>query len=395
MVLALAVIGCERTGPFDQTQEDGHMKQGISKGRSRRLAVVFGAAAMVAGSFTVGAISTVGVATAGAATSFKACVVTDTGGINDKSFNASAWQGLKDAKKADKNISISYLSSTSSSDYIPNISKFIKEDCGIIVTVGFLMDSATATLSNNHLKQKFAIVDDVPPTKSKNVLALTYDTNQGAFLSGYLAAAETKTGTVATFGGANIPPVTIYMDGFVAGVRYFNKQNGKSVKVLGWTPTPGRAAGSFAGTGDFVGNFTDQTAGQTLTAGDFAAGADIVFPVAGSVGLGAVAAAKAAGTGHKIIWVDTDGCINDAPDCSWFLSSATKGVEPSVDAAVLAAAKGTFKGGTYVGTLKNNGTGTTVDSPSVSASLKAELKTLTAGIEKGTISVDPTTYPAS
>jgi basic membrane protein A len=167
------------------------------------------------------------------------------------------------------------------------------------------------------------------------------------------------------------------------------------VKVLGWTPTPGRAAGSFAGSGDFVGNFTDQTAGKTLTAGDFAAGADIVFPVAGSVGLGAVAAAKAAGAGKQIVWVDTDGCVNDAPDCSWFLASATKGVEPSVKAAVLAAATGKFKGGTYVGTLKNSGTGTTVDSKSVSAALKTELATLTKGIEAGTISVDPTTYPAS
>jgi len=371
------------------------MNQGKGKGRARRLASVFGATAVIVGTFTVGAV---GVATsgAGAATKFKACVVTDTGGINDHSFNNSAWRGLGDAQKVDKNISITYLSSSSSSDYTPNIDKFISEGCGIIVTVGFLMDSATATAADANPTQKFAIVDDVPTTTSKEVLALTYDSNQGAFLSGYLAAASTKTGVVATYGGENIPPVTIYMDGFVAGVRYYNKQYNKAVKVLGWTPTAGnRAAGDFNGNGTFVGNFTDQTAGKTITQGDFAAGADIVFPVAGSVGLGSVAAAKAAHKLHSIVWVDSDGCVNDAPGCPYFISSATKGVEPSVEAAVLSAAKGTFTGGTYVGTLKNNGTSTVVDSPTVSAALKAELLTLTAGIKAGKISVDPTKYKAT
>jgi basic membrane protein A len=82
---------------------------------------------------------------ASAAAKFKACVVTDTGGINDKSFNASAWAGLKDARAKDKNISVQYLSSTSSADYAPNINTFISKGCGIIVTVGFLMDAATSS----------------------------------------------------------------------------------------------------------------------------------------------------------------------------------------------------------------------------------------------------------
>ncbi len=361
--------------------------------RASRVAALVGATSMAVASIAV-AVPLAGAASKPHA-AFKACVVTDTGGINDHSFNASAYAGLLDAKKADPAITVSYLSSSSSTDYAPNINTFISNHCGIIVTVGFLMDQATADAATANPNQKFAIVDDVPTTTSKNVLSLTYGTNQGAFLGGYLAAASSKTGKVATFGGINIPPVTIYMDGFVAGVRYYDKLNKKHVKVLGWTPTAGnRATGNYNGTGDFTNSFTDQTAGQTLTAGDFTAGADIVFPVAGSVGLGAIAAAKAAGSSHKIMWVDTDGCVADKPDCSWFLGSVTKGVEPSVKAAVLLAAKGKWKGGTYVGTLKNLGTGTVVDSKSVSSAVKAKLKSITAQIESGKLSVDPTKYPA-
>ena len=361
-------------------------------GSIRRLAMTLGAASLVMGTLTVSVAGTA----ATAASKFKACVVTDTGGINDKSFNASAWKGALDAVKVNKNITASYLSSTSSADYAPNINSFINKKCGIIVTVGFLMDASTTKAANAHPKQPFAIVDDVPTVKKgTHVLALTYATNQDGFLAGYLAAASTKTGTVATYGGMQFPTVAIYMDGFVAGVRYYDQTMGAAVKSLGWNPTAGnRAKGVFNGSGTFVGNFTDQTAGKTITAGDFAAGADIVFPVAGSVGLGSIVAAKAAGPGHQILWVDTDGCVSDAADCSWFLASVTKGVEASVKAAVLSAASHMFRAGAYVGTLKNGGAALILDSKSIPASLKSKLKSLSAGITSGSISLDPNSYPA-
>jgi basic membrane protein A len=368
------------------------MDKGENMVSIRRLAMTLGAASLVMGTLTVSVAGTA----ATAASKFKACVVTDTGGINDKSFNASAYQGVKDAMKANKNVVGSYLSSTSSADYAPNINSFINKKCGIIVTVGFLMDASTTKAANAHPQQPFAIVDDVPMVKKgTHVLALTYATNQDGFLAGYLAAASTKKGTVATYGGMQFPTVAIYMDGFVAGVRYYDKTMGAAVKSLGWNPTPGnRAKGIFNGSGTFVGNFTDQTAGKTITAGDFAAGADIVFPVAGSVGLGSIAAAKAAGPGNQILWVDTDGCVSDAPDCSWFLASVTKGVEASVKAAVLSAATHKFKAGSYVGTLKNGGAALILNSKSIPASLKSKLKSLTAGIVSGAISLDPNSYPA-
>ena len=364
-------------------------------GSIRRLTTTFGAAALVLGTMTVSMAGTTLTASA-AMSPFKACVVTDTGGINDKSFNASAWAGLKDAKKADSSISISYLSSTATTDYVPNINKFISEKCGIIVTVGFLMDGATAAASKAHPTQKFAIVDDAPAVnKADQLLSLQYETDQAGFLGGILAAGSTKTGTVATYGGEQFPSVTLYMNGFVAGVRYYDKTYGAAVKVLGWTPAKGACSLSTCnGTGTFVGNFTNQNAGQTDTSNFFAEGADIVFPVAGSVGLGSVAAAQKAGTGHSVMWVDSNGCVSDAAACKWFIGTVAKGVEPSVEAAVLSAAKGTFKAGTYVGTLKNNGTALEYGGIPVSSKLKGEIATAKAGVISGKISVNPNNYPA-
>jgi len=362
-------------------------------GRIRHLVTVLGAGTLILGTLTLSVAATS--VTASAGMKFKACVVTDTGGINDKSFNESAWDGLKAAAAADSNISAQYLSSTSSSDYAPNIASFISKGCGIIVTVGFLMDAATAAAADAHPSQKFAIVDDKPTVKAgTHVLALQYETDQAGFLGGILAAGMSTTGTVATFGGENIPPVTLYMNGFVAGVRYYDKTYSKKVKVLGWTPAKGACSlATCNGSGTFVGNFTDQTAGKTDTTTFYSEGADIVFPVAGSVGLGSVAAAQLAGAGHYVMWVDSNGCIQDAADCKYFVGTVAKGVEPSVEAAVLAAAKGTFTAGSYIGTLANNGTQLEYGGVMVPAKLKAEIATAKAGIIAGTISYNPNDYP--
>jgi basic membrane protein A len=358
-------------------------------GRIRRLTTVLGTSALILGTLTVSVASTT--VSASAASKFKACVVTDTGGINDKSFNQSAYAGALAAAKSDTNITPSYLSSTSSADYTPNINTFIGEKCGIIITVGFLMDPATAKAANAHPSQKFAIVDDAPVVKAgTHVEALQYETDQAGFLGGILAAGLTKTGTVATYGGENFSAVTLYENGFVAGVLYYDKTYSKTVKVLGWTPP--KTACSLAacpGKGTFVNSFTNATLGKTITLGDYSNGADIVFPVAGSVGLGSVAAAKQDGAGHYVMWVDSNGCVSDATDCKYFVGTVDKGVEPSVEAAILSAAKGTFKAGSYIGTLKNDGTGLEFGGVKVPSKLKGEIATAKAGIIAGTISVNP------
>ena len=336
----------------------------------------------------------------GGGQSLLACEVTDTGGINDRSFNASAYQGLTDAKAVDSNITYKFLSSTSTSDYTPNINTFLSEGCGIIITVGFDMGNATQTAAQAHPSQKFAIVDFAYTPNISNILGLTYSTDQDAFLGGYLAAAMSKTGKVGTFGGQDIPTVTIYMDGFAAGVRYYDQKNSAHVKVLGWTPKTGRAAGSYAGSGTFTNDFTNQSLGKTTTQALIAQGADVIFPVAGSVGLGAAAAVQSANSSGQTVtmeWVDTDGCISAPQYCSLFLTSVTKGIAASVKSAVLAAANGSFKGGIYSGTLTNGGVGLSPYhqfSSKIPAAVQSEITTLQSGIESGSISTDATHYPA-
>jgi basic membrane protein A len=290
--------------------------------------------------------------TAGTAGKFLGCMVTDTGGIDDRSFNASSWQGMQQAAAADSNVKVTYLQSQSSSDYTPNINQFIQKKCGIIVTVGFLMGGNTQSAAKANPDQKFAIVDFSYSPSVKNIDSLVYATDQDGFLGGYLAAGMSKTGKVATCGGQKLPTVTIYMDGCWDGVQYYNKKHHKNVQVLGWNEKTQN--------GSFTGDFTNQTKGQSLTQTFISNGADVIFPVAGNVGLGAAKAvqnADSAAGSQKVnmLWVDTDGCISAAQYCKYFISSVTKGIQASVKAAVLSAAHGTFKGGNYVGTLANDG----------------------------------------
>ncbi len=350
------------------------------------------AASSSAATSAASSVSASGTASAATTGKFLGCMVTDTGGINDKSFNQSAWQGMQEAAAANTNVTVKYLPSTSESDYVPNINQFISQKCGIIVTVGFAMGPATQTAAGAHSTQDFAIVDNAYPKVIKNIDSLVYNTVQDGFLGGYLAAGMSKTGKVATFGGAEYPTVTIYMDGFWDGVQYYNSKHGTHVQVLGWDEATQK--------GEFTGDFTNETKGQTVTNTFMQEGADIIFPVAGNVGLGAAKAvqqADAAGGKVNMLWVDTDGCVSAAQYCKYFVSSVTKGIQASVKNAVLAAAGGTFKGGDYIGTLTNGGV---LLSPfhdfagKVPASLQAELKTIQAGIESGSIKT-PTKSPVS
>lgn len=325
----------------------------------------------------------------GQAASFKACLVTDTGGIDDRSFNASAWQGVKDAASAG-GIHSQYLQSQQSSDYDPNITAFVNQKCGIIVTVGFLMGDVTQKQAKAHPDQKFTIVDYSYPKPLKNVKALIYNTAQAGFLGGYLAAGMTKTGKVATFGGQKLPTVTIYMDGYWDGVQYYNKVHHTNVQVLGWNAK--------SQNGSFTNDFTDQTKGKNVTEQFMQAGADIIFPVAGNVGLGAAAAVKQDGNGKvHMLWVDVDGCVSAPQYCSLFISSVTKGIALSVKQATTAAKNGTFSGGNYVGTLANNGVGLAPYhdfASKVPASLQHEITQLKQKIINGTVKVTSPSAPS-
>jgi len=325
-------------------------------------------------------------------------MVTDIGGINDKSFNASAWEGMQEAHVANSNITVKNASSSSAADYAPNISAFLGQKCAIIVTVGYLMATATGNAASANSGTKFAIVDCAlgsascainpngkPSTPPANVDSLVYNTAQDAFQGGYLAAGMTKTGKVATYGGLKIPTVTIYMDGFWDGVQYYNSQHHTHVTVLGWNEQ--------TQSGEFSNSFTDLTKGQTFAQQFISEGADIIFPVAGGVGLGSAKAVQNADTAAgsqkvNMMWVDTDGCISAPQYCQYFITTVEKGIQASVKGAVMAAANGTFKGGTYVGDLANGGVQLSpyhTFATKIPAALQAEINTIKAQIISGKI----------
>jgi basic membrane protein A len=285
--------------------------------------------------------------TTAATSDFLGCMVTDSGGVDDRSFNASAWAGLE-AAESELGITADFVESNAETDFVPNIDQQVAKDCGIIVTVGFLLGDATAAAATANPEEQFAIVDFGYDPPLENVKPLLFDTAPAAFLAGYLAAGMTETGTVATFGGINLPTVSIFMDGFADGIAHHNEAKGTDVQLLGWDKE--------AQNGSFTGDFQNQANGQNLTDTFIQQGADIILPVAGPVGLGAAAAAEAAGN-VKIIWVDSDGYESASQYAPLFLSSVLKRIDNAVLDATSEAVDGAYSADPYVGTLENEGVG--------------------------------------
>ena len=286
---------------------------------------------------------------------FLACQVTDTGGVDDRSFNQTAFKGLEDAE-AEFGIETQVLESQNPNDFEPNIQSLIQQDCDIIVTVGFLLGDATAAAAEANPDQMFAIVDfdffdaDAGEDISfDNVKELTFATDEAAFLAGYVAAGTTETGKLGTYGGINLPTVTIFMDGFQAGMEHFNSETGGDVVLEGWDSANPEG-------GLFTGDFENQDNGRQVTETLLGEDVDIVMPVAGPVGLGSAAAVQDAGEG-SLVWVDTDGCVSVEEFCDLFLTSVMKNMDVAVFTAVEEALNDEFEGGLYTGTLENEGVG--------------------------------------
>ena len=286
---------------------------------------------------------------------FKACAVTDTGGVDDKGFNQNTWAGVQAAAKKG-GFDAKLLESKAETDYVPNINSFVGEKCDVIVTVGFLLGDATKAAAEANAGTKFTIVDYAYNPTIPNVLGQVYATNQAAFLAGYLAAGVSKTGTVGTFGGINIgPPVTDFKEGLFTG-NFNSLDDGKA----------------------FAKNLNDE-------------GADVVMPVAGKVGQGSAALAAELGVDKlKIIGVDTDQYLTDPDHKGVFLSSVLKQVGSTTATAVTEAFDGSFKGGVLVGDLKSGGVGIAPAhdlASSVPADLQGELDAIAKGIVDGSIKV--------
>ena len=314
------------------------------------------------------------------ANAFTACQVTDVGGVDDKSFNETAWKGVQDAV-AKHGIESKLLESKDGTDYEPHLKSMVSSGCDVIVGVGFLMGEATEKAAIANPNSNFTIVDFAYAETKPNLLGQVYATDQAAFLAGYLAAGVSKTGIVGTFGGINIPPVTAFMDGFAWGVKHHNKVKGTNVQLLGWDPD--------AKEGLFTGNFESLDDGRAFAQNLYDEGADIVMPVAGPVVLGSSALADELGSDKlKIVGVDADMALKDPTKKGVYLTSVLKRMDVTVLAVIESVKSGSFSGGVTVGNLENGGVGIAPYhelANVVSSELASEVEDLRKGIISGSI----------
>ncbi|GAA2003650.1 BMP family lipoprotein [Microbacterium ulmi] len=293
----------------------------------------------------------------GAADGFLPCIVSDDGGWNDKSFNQSAKAGL-DKAAAELGVESIDVESASANDYAPNLENLVAEGCTFIVAVGFKLAADTVASAKANPEINYAIIDDWADidgdgeTDAPNIKPLLFDTVQAAYLGGYAAAswsAASGTNKVGTFGGLQIPPVTIFMDGFIDGVQKYNEDKGASVATFGWD-----VAGQ---TGAFTGGFTANDTARQTAQGILDQGVDVILPVGGPIFQSAAAAIKDGGKDIALMGVDSD-LVETSPDIADLVFvSILKRIDNAVYAAAMDAGAGNFDPTPYVGTLENEGVG--------------------------------------
>ena len=336
---------------------------------------------------------------------WKACVAFDTGGLGDKGFNDLAKKGLDDA--AALGFKTASAEAKSATDYEANLQRLIDGGCNTIIAVGFLQGNATAkaTLANPDIAfgqvdatwnsagpdGKAGTADDPPPGVPANFTGLDYQVDQAAMLAGYLAASFSKSGKVATFGGLAFPGVTRFMDGYYAGVQYYNKQKSKNVQVLGWDgskPDPAKAGGTFVGGSGSTDTWNNPSKGEQIAKSFLDQGVDILHPVAGETGNGSIKAMLAAG--KWAIGVDNDQAITLPDYAAAILTSAQKAIDVSVLDVFKATSSGKLGGSDYSGTLANKGVLLapfhSFDSQ-IPADTKTEIQALHDAIASGSVKV--------
>lgn len=288
---------------------------------------------------------------------FKPCIVSDDGGWDDKSFNQSAKEGIEKAAE-ELGVKPGEAESDSENSYAPNLENMVAEGCTFIVSVGFKLSAATIASAKANPDINYAIIDDSADadgdgkTDAPNIKPLLFDTVQAAYLGGYAAAAWSDAAgvnKVGTFGGIQIPPVTIFMDGFIDGVQKFNEDKSKNVATFGWDVA--KQTGSF--TGGFAAN---DTAKQTAV-GILDQGVDVLLPVGGPIYQSAAAAIDDSGKDTVMLGVDSDLAVSDPTVADKVLVSIMKRIDVAVHDAVIAAGTGDFSAEKYVGTLENEGVG--------------------------------------
>jgi basic membrane protein A and related proteins len=317
--------------------------------------------------------STRAAAPAAKAATLRIGLVTDIGGLNDRSFNHLAYLGLQEAQKK-LGVQVKVLQSKSGSDYIPNLSTLAAQHYDLVIAVGFLMGDAVKAVSKQFPSTKFAIIDvDPAGADGKNVLGLTFHEEESGYVAGYLAGLMQKVSgsrnngknVVSTVGGLKIPPVDHYIAGFQAGA----KAASPGVKTLN----------------GYSNSFTDAAKCKSLAQTQLAQGSDVVFAVAGGCGLGALSAANAKG-----VWGVGGGGDQKAPG-DHMLTSAVKKVDFAVYSTVFKLKEGIFPGGTTVTFgIKNFAAGISGVAKSVPSPIKTKVNGIISKIKAGGIKIPNT-----
>jgi basic membrane protein A len=274
------------------------------------------------------------------------CFITDLAGVDDRSFNALGWKGVNDAVAAGyASPDPILLESDAEEDYQPNIEGCLNEGATHIVTSGFAIFGAVATAAEENPDILWTFID-AGGFGLDNVRELVYQTDEAAFVAGYVAAGVSKTGVIGTYGGANYPTVAIFMDGMARGVAHYNELKGTDVQVIGWSVE--------AQDGQFTGSFTDMGLARTTCEGILDEGADIMLPVGGAINLPCGDAIIARGADAALIGVDADAffAMPDTYQDLW-LATIEKGIDIQVTRSIQADAEGTWTPGGTIGNAAN------------------------------------------
>ncbi|GGH32454.1 BMP family lipoprotein [Paenibacillus segetis] len=302
----------------------------------------------------------------GATSNIKVGMVTDVGGVNDKSFNQSAWEGLQSIKESD-GVKVEYLQSTKADDYVTNLNKFVKGGYDLTWGIGMSLEKDIKTVADQNKDAKLAIIDAV--VDAPNVKSVTFSENEGSFLVGVVAGLTTKTNKVGFIGGMQLPVIEKFAAGFQAGVKAVNPD--AQVMI------------------NYTGAFDKPDLGKTQAATYYNDGADILFPAAGATGTGVFnegIARKKAGADVWVIGVDKDQSLEFGDEIT--LTSMIKRVDEAVKRVSKQVVDGTFTGGTETLGLKDNGVGIAdTSSKNVSAEILAKVEDYKAKIISGEIVV--------
>ena len=315
-------------------------------------------------------------------------MLTDTGGINDQSFNQGTWEGIQRFQTDHGTITSNHVApgTMAVADLVSTAESLIVSGHELIIMTGHTFEDAIGILQEEHPDTKFIILDGEPKVDDKsvimdNTLAIYFAEQQAGFMAGIAAALETETGKVGFIGGAEIPPVQRFGWGFLAGVAYANEELGLDVEVVDYV---------------YQGTFNDVQAGTALAGGMYDKGIDIIFSAAGAVGTGVIDEARTRAANEErvfVIGVDSDqyeaGMMSNGE--SVILTSAIKRVDNAAYDYIQKFLAGEFPGGeVVVENASTNGVGLPAENPNLSEDTQATADDILEAIKAGDIVVPET-----